>query len=96
MVLANTIATTHKEKVKELAMSLSYKYDMDRNANNTNKWEVTNFRDFTEEAERLLEENPDKYRDIDDLINVLQPLRLSSAGDKDIALRMQVAIMHTG
>jgi len=96
MVLANTIATTHKEKVKELAMSLSYKYDMDKNANNTNRWEVTDFRDFTEEAERLLEKNPDKYRDIDDLINVLQPLRLSSSGDKDIAHRMQVAIMSTG
>ena len=96
MVLANTIATTYEEKVKELAMSLSYKYDMDRNANNTNRWEITDFRDFTEEARRLLEENPDKYRDIDDLINVLQPLRLSSSGDKDIAHRMQVAIMHTG
>jgi len=96
MVLANTNVHTHEEKVKELAMSLSYKYDMDRNVNNTNRWEVTDFRDFTEEAERLLEENPDNYRDIDDLINVLQPLRLSSSGDKDIAHRMQVAIMHTG
>lgn len=96
MILANTNAQTHEEKVKELAMSLSYKYDMDRNANNNGKWEVTDFREFAEEARRLLEENPDKYRDIDDLINVLQPLRLSSSGDKDIAHRMQVAIMSTG
>jgi len=96
MVLANTIATTHEEKVKEIAQSLSYVHDMDYNKGNTGKWAVTDFTEFADEARRLLEENPDKYRDIDDLINVLQPLRLSSAGDKDIAIRMQVAIMHTG
>ena len=96
MVLANTIATTHEEKVKELAMSLSYVHDMDCNKGNTGEWAVTDFTEFADEARRLLEENPDKYRDIDDLINVLQPLRLSSSGDKDIAHRMQVAIMHTG
>lgn len=96
MVLANTRTATHEEKVKELAMSLSYVHDMDYNKGNTGKWTVTEFAEFVDEAKRLLEENPDKYRDIDDLINVLQPLRLSSSGDKDIAHRMQVAIMQTG
>lgn len=90
-----TVTSQHKDKVKELAMSLSYVYDMDRNANNTNKWEVTDFRDFTEEAQRLLEENPNRYRGINEIINTLQPLGLSPAGDKDIAFRMQVDIMHT-
>lgn len=89
-------ARTHDEKVKDLAMSLSYVYDMDRNANNTNRWEVTDFREFVDEAKELLEENPDKYRDLDDIINTLQPLKLSSSADKDIAFRMQIAIMHTG
>jgi hypothetical protein len=88
----------HKEyeKIKEIAMSMSYVVDMDYNKNNTGEWVLTDYHDYLEDAQQLLQENPDKYRNIDEIINTLQPLGLSSASDKDIAHRMQVDIMHTG
>jgi two-component sensor histidine kinase len=88
-------AREHTGQVQEIAQSLSYVHDMDYNKGNTGKWVLTNYIDFIEEAQRLIEANPQKFREIDVIINSLKDLGLNSVDEKDIAERVQVELLKS-